>query len=59
MHEYIRNAGMAVLLAVGFAWFIGFLAMMFRSNPNPYGWFGLLGGGVFILLLLLVLRREH
>lgn len=59
MDQNIRIAGIILMLGIGVAWFIGFLAMMFRPNPNPYGWFGLLGTGVFILLLLWLLRKEH
>lgn len=59
MNENLRNAGIGVMLILTAAGFIGFLAMMLKPNPSPYGWFGLLGLGAFIVLILLVLRKDR
>lgn len=58
MHDNVRTAGIATLGLLTVGWFAGFLAMMFRPSPNPYGWFGLLGTAIFIGVIFAMLRKE-
>lgn len=59
MDEAIRNAGIVVLFILTVSWFAGFLAMMFRPNPNPYGWLGLLGGaGLIVVIFAMLIRAD-
>lgn len=49
--EYVRNTGIGLCVGLTACFFIGFLAMVLKTNVDQRGWIGIAGLAVLIVVL--------